>query len=206
MHSILFPVFSNSPCREAPKNALKKKGKKEEGACVLFLRAGADVRRFPVLFFLPPLDAGAGGSCTRGAAKFFRQTPPAHGLNPSPTHPTSDFFPLDFLVRFWAFLGKASSKTPHKYFCKKSMSKTFPQNNRQKFRCQFFLDFFLFYRVFGCFSAIKVPFKATTKTFYKKVSCQQVFTKNSTKNPKPIFLDFVSLRFWAFLGEGSSKT
>jgi hypothetical protein len=32
-----------------------KKKKEEEGAYLLFLRAGADVRQFPVLFFLPPL-------------------------------------------------------------------------------------------------------------------------------------------------------
>jgi hypothetical protein len=47
-------VFSNSPCRETPKNALKKK-KKKKVRTYLFLRAGADVRRFLVLNFLPPL-------------------------------------------------------------------------------------------------------------------------------------------------------
>jgi hypothetical protein len=31
------------------------------------------------------------------------------------------------LVRFWAFLGKGSSKRQLKCFCKKSMSKTFPE-------------------------------------------------------------------------------
>jgi hypothetical protein len=38
-----------------PRNAQKRTKKKEEGTYVLFLRAGADVRRFLVLFFLPPL-------------------------------------------------------------------------------------------------------------------------------------------------------
>jgi hypothetical protein len=28
-----------------------------------------------------------------------------------------------FLVRFWAFLGKGSSKTPYKYFCRKKSTK-----------------------------------------------------------------------------------
>ena len=49
--------------------------------------------------------------------------------------------------------------------------------------------------VFGCFSAMGV------QKHYKKH-----FTKKSTKNPKPFFLDFVLSRFWALLGEGSSKT
>jgi hypothetical protein len=48
-YSIVFLVFLESPCRETPKNALKKKEK--EGTYVFILRAGADVRRFPVLFF-----------------------------------------------------------------------------------------------------------------------------------------------------------
>jgi hypothetical protein len=50
-YSVLFLVFSNSPCRETPKNALKKK----KVRTYFFLRAGADVRRFLVLFSLPPL-------------------------------------------------------------------------------------------------------------------------------------------------------
>jgi hypothetical protein len=40
----------------------------------------------------------------------------------------------------------------------------------------------------------------------QKQSCRKVFTKNSTKNPKPIFRRFCLSRFWAFLGEESSKT
>jgi hypothetical protein len=61
--------------------------------------------------------------------------PPIHSLNPRPTHPPTDFFLLTFfLVRFRAFLGKGSSKTPQKCFCKKSTSKKNPQNP-QIFRC-----------------------------------------------------------------------
>jgi hypothetical protein len=51
-------VFSNSPCRETPKNALKKKKKKVR--TYFFLRAGADVRRFLGVFFLSPLAWGLG--------------------------------------------------------------------------------------------------------------------------------------------------
>jgi hypothetical protein len=48
-YSICFLVFSNSPCRETPK--------------YLFWRAGADVRRFVVFFFLPPLEHGLLAKC-----------------------------------------------------------------------------------------------------------------------------------------------
>jgi hypothetical protein len=44
------------------------------------------------------------------------------------------------------------------------------------------------------------------KTFYKKNPCRKVFAKKNDKNPKPIFSRFLLSRFWAFLGEGSSKT
>jgi hypothetical protein len=65
--------------------------------------------------------------------------------------------------------------------------------------------------LFGCiaFSGVsqRWEFKNTTKkTFYKKIVWKSFYTKKSTKNPKPIFFDFVLSRFWAFLGEGSSKT
>jgi hypothetical protein len=66
-------------------------------------------------------------------------------------------------------------------------------------------------------------FKSTKKNVLQKKSCYKVFTKNSTKNPKPIFfsiflksfykkidqksqtdffLDFLLSRFWVLLGEG----
>jgi hypothetical protein len=67
-----------------------------------------------------------------------------------------------------------------------------------------FSRFVLFYRVFMCFSAMGVQ-KHYKKRFAKE-SCRKVFTKNSTKNPKPIFSRFLLSRFWAFLGDGSSKT
>jgi hypothetical protein len=67
------------------------------------------------------------------------------------------FFFSEFL-RFWAFLGKGSSKTPQKYFCQKPMSKTFSEKNDKNFDASFSSAFF-FYRVFGsrlCFSAMGV--------------------------------------------------
>jgi hypothetical protein len=67
-----------------------------------------------------------------------------------------------------------------------------------------FPRFFLFYRVFGCFQ--RWEFKNTTKNVLQKKSCRKVFTKNSTKNPKPTFSRIVLSRFRAFLDEGRSKT
>jgi hypothetical protein len=66
-----------------------------------------------------------------------------------PTHHPAFFFLTFFSVRFWAFLGKGSSKTPQKYFGKNSVSKTFPKFSKKN-RCQLFLDFFCF---IGCFPA-----------------------------------------------------
>jgi hypothetical protein len=49
---------------------------------------------------------------------------------------------------------------------------------------------FLFYRVFGCFLAAGVK-KTLQKNVLQKGSCRKVFTKNSTKNPKPIVSRFL---------------
>jgi hypothetical protein len=48
--------------------------------------------------------------------------------------------------------------------------------------------------------------KDTTKNVLQKNRAEKFLQKKSTKNPKPIFSRFCFLRFWAFLGEGSSKT
>jgi hypothetical protein len=69
----------------------------------------------------------------------------------------------------------------------------------------------VFPRLF-CFIAVsgvspRWEFKNTTKNVLQNKSCREVFTKSSTKNPKPIFFPLILLsRFWAFLGEESSKT
>jgi hypothetical protein len=65
--------------------------------------------------------------------------------------------------------------------------KLFPKF-RQKFRCQFFLDFFCFIAFSGVFQ--RWEFKNTIKNVLQKKSCRKVFTKNSTKSPKPIFSRF----------------
>jgi hypothetical protein len=134
-----------------------------------------------------------------GPPKKNRRTPPVHLLNLRPTHPPSELFFLDFfLARFWAFLGKGSSKTPYKYFCKKSMSKTFPKIST-KISMSVFPRLFWFHRVFGCFSAMGVQKhykkrfakKIVSKSFYKKFDNFVLFNKKTR-----FFIDF----FLTFLG------
>jgi hypothetical protein len=126
--------------------------------------------------------------------------------NPKPIHPPPDFFFLDFfLVRFWAFLGEGSSKTPQttKMFLQKVNVENFSQNNRNFFDVSF-SSTFLFYRVFGCFSTIGVQ-KHYKKRFTKKIVSKS-FYKKFDQNSQTDFFSIVLSRFWAFLGEGSSKT
>jgi hypothetical protein len=93
-------------------------------------------------------------------------------------------FWIFLLVRFWAFLGKGSSKTPYKYFCKKSMSKTFSEKIDKFFDISFSSIFWV-YRVFGCFSAMGVR-KHYKKRFTKK-SCRKVLQKDDKNTPNRIF-------------------
>jgi hypothetical protein len=125
-----------------------------------------------------------------------------HLLNPRPTHPPAGLFVLVFLVRFWAFLGKGSSKTPQKHFCKNSMSKSFPQKIDKIFDVSF-SSMLLLNRVFGCCSAMGV--QKHYKTNYKKRRVDQLqLQKIRPKIQNRFILGFVLSRFWAFLGEGIS--
>jgi hypothetical protein len=74
-------------------------------------------------------------------------------------------------------------KNTTKIYLQKPHVENFSQNNRPKFRCQSFLGFCLFYRVFGCFSAMGVE-KTLQKTFYKKIVSKR-FYKKIGENPKP---------------------
>jgi hypothetical protein len=117
-----------------------------------------------------------------------------------PTNPKILFFLTFFLVRFWAFLGKGSSKTRLKKNAKSPCQKLFPRKfseNRQKFRCRF-SSTFLFYRVFRCFLAMGV--QKYYKRRFTKQSCRKTFYKKIDKrNPNRFFLDFV-LSLITFLG------
>jgi hypothetical protein len=124
---------------------------------------------------------------SRGAGKIQIDGPP-RTFAKSQTHPPTIrlFFSLTFF--FSTFLGvsrQGEFKNTIKICLQKVHVKTYFQNFDKKFDVSFSSNFFLFYRVFGCFSATGVQ-KHYKKRFAKK-SCQKAFTKNSTKNPKPTF-------------------
>jgi hypothetical protein len=98
-----------------------------------------------------------------------------HLLNPRPTHPPSTirlFFPLGFfLLSFWAFLGKGSSKTPRKYFnqspCRCRMSKTSSKIST------------IFFDV-RCFSAMSESSK-TLQKYKKRLLTKEIVSKSFYK-------------------------
>jgi hypothetical protein len=94
-------------------------------------------------------------------------------------------------VRFWAFLGKGSSKTPQKYFCKKSMSKTFPKTIDRDLDVSFPSTFFVL-------SRFRVFLSDGTSKHTKKTSCKKHRVERFLQKKRP--------KTHAFLGEGSSKT
>jgi hypothetical protein len=115
-----------------------------------------------------------------------------HLLNPRRTYLPADSFFLDFFpVRFWAFLGKESSKTAQK-FLQKVHVESFLQKINKNFHVSF-SSTFLFYRVFGCFSATGV--QKHHKNRCTKNRLEKCLPKNSTKNPKPIFFSVIEICF-----------
>jgi hypothetical protein len=107
-------------------------------------------------------------------------------------------------MHFRAFLGKGSKKShwalQNMFMFTKSPCRKLSPTKPTKFSILvFFLDLFLFYRVFGYFSAMGVK-KHYKKRFTKNHVGQFLQTKESRqKNPKPIFLDFVYHLFGPFL-------
>jgi hypothetical protein len=80
-------VFSNSPCQETPKNALKKKGGKK-GTYVLFFASWRRCTSFSRFIFLPPLArprehgrGGVGSAC----GQRWRQAPGPAARPQAPT-------------------------------------------------------------------------------------------------------------------------
>jgi hypothetical protein len=111
-----------------------------------------------------------------------------------------------FLVRPWAFLGitrgaQKHHKLPQKTFLLQLHVENFSQTNRQKLRCQFFLDI-LFYCVSGV--SQRWEFKITTKKKLQKILSKS-FNKKIDKNPKPIFSRFVYQVFGRFSVRGVQK-
>jgi hypothetical protein len=83
------------------------------------------------------------------------------------------------------------------------MSKTFSKKIDKNSDVSF-SSIFLFYRVFGCFAAIGV--QKHNKKRLQKNRVEKFLQKNPQKIQNRFFIDFFLSRFWAFLGEGSSKT
>jgi hypothetical protein len=95
------------------------------------------------------------------------------------------------------------------YLQKVSLSKTFPKEidnlSDKNFDVSFSLICFGFsrFRVF----LIDGSSKTLQKTFYKTNRVEKFLQKIRPKIPNRFFLDFFKKScFWAFLGEGSSKT
>jgi hypothetical protein len=90
-------------------------------------------------------------------------------------------------------------KNTTKIFLQKAHVENFFQHF-DKISMSFFPRLFLFYRVFGCFSAMAV------QKHYKKRFAKQIVSKSFYKTiDQKSKTDFLS-RFWAFLDEESSKT
>jgi hypothetical protein len=106
-----------------------------------------------------------------------------------------------FLVRFWAFLGKGSSKTPQEGFGKKSVSKT-SQNFDQNFNVSFSSTSFVLshFRVFFSDGSSKT----LQKTFYKN-RVEKFLQKNRPEVQNRLFLDFLYHVFGRFSVRGVQK-
>jgi hypothetical protein len=114
--------------------------------------------------------------------------------------PPAAFF---FLLFFSTFLG-VSWQGEFKNTIKSPCRRLFPKKST-KISMSVFPRLFLFYRVFGCFSATGVQ-KHYKKRFGKK-SCRNVFTeKKIDQKSKTYFSRFFSHVFWRFLLRGEKNT
>jgi hypothetical protein len=178
---------------------------------ILVARRPSGFSSSPVVFWGAPAPGGLhkprrrGSPPTEGPPQK-KSTDPPLKFAKSPTHPPTIrlFFLTFFLVRLWAFLGKGSSKTPRTYFGKTSVSKTFPKIST-KISMSVFPRLPLFYRVFGCFLAMGVQ-KHYKKRFTKKIASKSFLKKIDHKSKTDFFSNLLLSRFWAFFGDGSSKT
>jgi hypothetical protein len=164
------------------------------GREIVFL-GGSGIQKKSRTYAAPPSFSSA-----RGAGEK-KSTAPPRTFAESQTHPSTSqlfFSCLFFKYVFGRFSVRGVQKHHKNIFVKTPCRKLFPKN-RQKFRCQFFLDF----SGFVVFSGVSQRWESKTlQTSFTKKRCRKVFTKKSTKNPKPIFLSICFITFWAFLGEG----
>jgi hypothetical protein len=143
-----------------------------------------------------PAAAAPPCQCTEGGrAKNKPLDPPVHLLNPRPTHPTADFF--SGLYVFGCFSVRGFKNTS-----KILLQKVHVENFFRKIDKIFDVSFsstFLFYRVFGCFSAMGVQ-----KHYEKRV--KNILHKNRQKIQNRLFLDFCFITFLGVSRWGNSKT
>jgi hypothetical protein len=85
------------------------------------------------------------------------------------------------------------------------MTKTKMPRDRQKRQCPVAAPFFLFNRVFGCISDLSEGVSKILKRIFARNASRKSFCGGEQTNPKSFFSRFFLSRFWAFLGEGSSK-
>jgi hypothetical protein len=102
------------------------------------------------------------------------------------------------------FSARGVQKRHKNIFTKSPCRKLFPKF-RQKISMTVFPRLFLFYRVFGCFSAMGLQ-KHYKKRFAKKIMSKKINKKFDQKSKTDFFSKRFLSRFWAFLDEGSSKT
>jgi hypothetical protein len=96
-----------------------------------------------------------------------------------------------FKVRFWAFLGKGSSKTRIQMFWQEVRVEIFSQNFGQNFDVSFSSASGVL-RVFGCFSAMGVQ-KHYKKRFTKKVVSKGFYKKIDQRSKTDFFSDLFFL-------------
>jgi hypothetical protein len=114
-------------------------------------------------------------------------TDPPRAFAKSQTHPPTSQLVFAFSLGFLTTSSGVSRQGEFKnntnifIFTKSPCRKLFPRKPTRTSVCQFFLDFFLFDRGFGCF-------KNTTKNVLQK-NCVEIFTKKLTKNRNS--MDFI---------------
>jgi hypothetical protein len=131
----------------------------------------------------------------RGAGKKNRRPPRTFPKSPRPTPPPSDFFPpcLFFFSTFLGVSRQGAFKNTIKIFLQKVHVENFSQNFDKNFDVSFSSTFFCFIAFSGV--SQRWEFKNTKKNVLQKKSCRKIFTKKSTKNPKPTFSRFSLITF-----------
>jgi hypothetical protein len=130
---------------------------------------------------------------TEGPAKKNRRTPPRTFAKSQTHQPASRlFFSLAFfLVRFGRFSARGVQKRHKNIWAKSPCRKLFPKKiETNSMSVVSFSSAFLFYRVFGCFSAMgDGSSKTLQKTFCKKIVSESFYKKFDQK-PKAVYSRF----------------